>query len=224
MRRLLTIDWKNNITRYSIINTVILVFTGLFLILFAVFTFFAVTTTQNIEDARKDRDRIEGEISYFNLAQKLANDQVDVYNDALLQLIPEQEDYFLLIASIERFSQRTGIKIKTYSIALAGKGSEKYTLTISGTFSPNQLKQFLNTYQYGTGRLVTIESMSLAHSTSPSGQPQDDIQLTMNFYSRKVTTSSINRVGSLSQEDITLMDTVVQKMKEGEQRGVQKAQ
>lgn len=217
--KLNNIDWKNNIVRYNLINTIILSAAGLFLVAFAAFSFLAVTATQGIEDARTERSKLEGEISYFNLTKKLASDQVENYNNLLLQLIPEQEDYFLLIASIERFSQRTGLKVDTYSVDVPKDGSEKFTMTINGSFAPNQFKRFMANYQFGTGRLVTIENMTLNQSQIPGKVPTDDIRITMNFYSRKVSTSNLIRVGSLSQKDIDLMATIAQKMKDGETQG-----
>jgi Tfp pilus assembly protein PilO len=216
--KLSNIDWKNNIVRYNLINSIILSAAGICLVAFAVYTYLAVSASQGIEDARQERSKLEGEISYFNLTKKLASDKVEGYNTLLLQLIPEQEDYFLLIASIERFSQRTGLKVDTYSVDVPKEGSDKFTMTITGSFAPNQLQRFLDNYQFGTGRLVTIENMSLTQNPNATIQPLD-VRMTINLYSRKVSTSNLIRVGSLSQKDIDLMESISEKMKAGEQQG-----
>lgn len=217
--KLNSIDWKNNIVRYNTINAIILSAAGLFLVMFAVFTFLGVTANQSIEDSRLERGKLEGEISYFNLTKKLASEKVESFNNVLLQLIPEQEDYFLLIASIERFSQRTGLKVDTYSVDVPEEGSDKFTMTITGSFAPNQLTRFLENYQYGTGRLVTIENMTLNETNTPERGQIADVRMTINFYSRKVSTSNLIRVGSLSQKDIDLMEDISAKMARGEQQG-----
>ena len=213
------IDWKNNIVRYNAINAIILSAAGIFLVLFGVLTFLGVSASQSIEDARQERSKLEGEISYFNLTKKLASDKVENFNNILLQLIPEQEDYFLLIASIERFSQRTGLKVDTYSVDVPEEGSDKFTMTIAGSFAPSQLNRFLDNYQYGTGRLVTIENMTLNESNTKDRGQIDDVRMTINFYSRKVSTSNLIRVGSLSQKDIDIMDEIAAKMAVGEKQG-----
>lgn len=209
------VDLKNNTTRYYTVNGVILAFAAFFLGLFAFFSFQVVSVNQQIDDARFQRDKLYQEISYFKVARDLATEDVETYNSMLLQLIPEIEDYFSIIASLERLSIYTGIDISRYSISLADANSDKFALSILGTVPPELFQTFLDNYQYGTGRLVTIESIS--YTTSE----QNNVRLTLNLYSRKVTTSNLVRVGSLSREDMDLMTEVQSKMRLGEQRAVE---
>ncbi len=206
----INIDWKNNIVRYKTINGIIVSIAVVFLLLFAYFAYQGITTSQLIEETRQEQTKLQGEISYFNLASKLAANEVEGYNTLLLRLIPEVEDYFSIIASLERLSLYTGLDVSRYSIDLPEQGKDKYTLSIVGTVPQSILPLFLANYQYGTGRLVTIESMTLSDSK------ENNINLVLSFYSQAVTPSNILKVGSLSQEDIALMKQIQSKMTQGE--------
>lgn len=200
-----SIDLKNNVVRYYITVGVIWAVGLLFLGVFAFCVFQYFTTRQLTEDARTERNRLEGELSYLNITQEAIGD-VDTYNSILIRLVPESEDYFSIIASLERLSIRTGLQISRYSITLPESGSDKYTMSIVGTIDQSQFPTFLQRYKYGSGRLVTVENMSI------NTQKENNVRLTLNFYSRKVTTSSINRVGTLTSEDLELMNDIVQRM------------
>jgi hypothetical protein len=209
--KMTSLDLKDNVTRYKAINAAIVSVGAVLLIGFAVMVYMIITTTQEIADTRTELDKVRGEISYFNLAKLLAADEVEGFNDTLLDLIPEQEDYFSIIASLERLSARTGLRITRYAIDLPEGGSDKFTLNIVGTILPSQLDRFLNNYKYGTGRLVTIESMAL------NPQEENNVRVTMNFYSRAVTTSTLIRVGTLDRNDIQLMSQIREAMAVGEE-------
>lgn len=200
-----TIDLKNNVVRYYITVGAIWAAGVVFLIIFAFCVFQYFITRQLTEDSRSERNRLEGELSYLNITQEAIGD-VDTYNNILIRLVPESEDYFSIIASLERLSIRTGLQISRYSITLPESGSDKYTMSIVGTIDQSQFPTFLQRYKYGSGRLVTIENMSV------NSQKENNVRLTLNFYSRKVTTSSINRVGTLTSEDLDLMNDIVQRM------------
>ena len=163
-------------------------------------------TQQLIEDTRVERDKLEGELSYLNISQEAVGD-VDMFNDILIRLIPESEDYFSIIASLERLSIRTGLQISRYSIELPETGSDKYSMAIVGTIPPAQFQNFLQKYKYGSGRLVTIENMSI------NNQTENNVRLVLNFYSRKVTTSTLVRVGTLTSEDLELMNDIISRMR-----------
>lgn len=209
------IDWKNNVVQYQTTNIIILAIGAIFLMVFAYFVFQIVTTNQLIEEARQEQTKLQGEISYFNLARQLTQNDVESYNTLLMRLIPEKEDYFSIIASLERLSLYTGLDVSRYSIDLPEQGNDKYTLSIVGTVPKNILPLFLANYQYGTGRLVTIESMTLNDSD------ENNVNLILNFYAKPVTTSNILKVGSLSQADINLMEGVEEKMTQGESQASQ---
>ena len=206
------IDWKNNSTRFQAINISILSVGAIFLMVFAYFVFQVINTNNLIEEARVQQTKLQGEISYFNLARKLTENDVDVYNTLLLRLIPEVEDYFSIIASLERLSLYTGLDVSRYSIDLPDSGSDKFTLSIVGTVPQSILPLFLKNYQYGTGRLVTIENMTITNSS------ENNVQVVLNFYSREVTTSNLLKVGSLSQDDITLMQGIKEQIEQGEEQ------
>jgi hypothetical protein len=204
------VNWKDNVQRYWAIVSGIWAFGSIFLILFAIMVFQTLNSYNLTQEASAQRDKLQGEVSYFYLAQQLASSNVDGYNEVLRRLIPESEDYFSIIASLERLSLRTGLKISRYTIDLPENNSDKFTLSIVGTVTPEEFDRFLRTYKFGTGRLVTIENLQITNQTD------NNIRLTMNFYSKQVTTSNLVRVGSLSEKDLQLMSEIARTIRESE--------
>lgn len=199
----LTINLKDNISRYYAGVAAIWAVAVIFFVAFAVLFFFSMNTYNEVQLAKDDLDTKKTEASYITLAEELAQSKVNGYNDLLRLLIPESEDYFSIIASLERMSIRTGLKITRYNLNLPTAGQEKFTLTIVGTVQIDELPRFLNTYKFGTRRLVTIENIQVTN------QPENNVRFTMNFYSKPVTGSNFSQVASLSQEDLDIMEQII---------------
>lgn len=205
------IDLKDSVTRYTAVNAAIIAVAVVLLCVFAFFTLRIVALNEEIYDARNKSKRLQSELSYYNLAKKLVTEDVEEYNSLLRRLIPEREDYFAIIASLESLSIYTGIDVSRYSIELPPQGSSKYSLSILGTIPVELLPVFLENYQYGTGRLVTVESMSYRDAA------ENNVRIQLNMYNRDVETSNVTRVGSLTEEDMELIRDIQVKIKRGEE-------
>lgn len=199
----LQINLKDNISRYYLGVASIWLLGVLFFIAFAVLFFFSMNTYNQVELAKDELNTKKSEASYITLAEELAADKVQGYNTILQRLIPETEDYFSIIASLERMSLRTGLKVSRYNLSLPTAGQEKFSLAIVGTVSIEELPRFLNTYKFGTQRLVTIDTIQVTN------QPENNVRFTMNFYSKPVTGQNFSKVASLSQDDLTVMDEII---------------
>lgn len=199
----LSINLKDNISRYYAGVAAIWAVALIFFVAFAVLFFFSMNTYNEVQLTKDDLDNKKSEASYITLAEELAATKVNGYNALLQRLIPETEDYFSIIASLERMSIRTGLKITRYNLNLPTAGQEKFTLTIVGTVPIEDLPRFLNTYKFGTQRMVTIEAIQITN------QPENNVRFTMNYYSKPVTGTNFSQVASLSQEDLTIMEEVI---------------
>ncbi|MCX7996885.1 MAG: hypothetical protein N2691_04000 [Patescibacteria group bacterium] len=209
LEKLKQINLKDNITRFYVINAVIIGSAVVFSLISLFFVLQIVSLSSKIEDTILQSKRLQSDLSYYDAARKLTSENVEVYNELLRRLIPEKETYFAVISSLESLSIYTGIDVSRYSIDLPPKGSAKYSLSILGTIPVELLPVFLENYQYGTGRLVTVESMSY------KDVPENNVRIQLNMYNQDVETDSITRIGSLSRDDIELMQEIQTKITRG---------
>lgn len=206
----LKLDFSDNVSRYyskvMALWAVALAFLGI-----AAFLFFQSMDTYALVEIRKqDFDAAQTELSYVTTAQTVAEQNVTAYNTLLSRLVPPTEDYFSVVASMERLSLRTGIEITRYSINLPEDGTEIYPLSIVATIPVEDFDRFLDTYRFGTGRLVTISAMNF------SNQASGNVRFTMNFYSKEVTTTNISRIASLSMDDLELLQEIARQIRQSE--------
>lgn len=95
------------------------------------------------------------------------------------KLIPETEDYFLIIAALEELSAKTNFVITSYEINLSSSKDHKLSLNVSGTGDHQSFINFLQQYNFQGERLITIENISLGKDKTGS------FGLLLNFYSQK---------------------------------------
>lgn len=88
----------------------------------------------------------------------------DVYNTALLKLIPVTEDIFQITSTINALAADTDMKIDQFSPpreADVKKGTTQVTVNLSGTTIA--LENFLQKYQYMSGRFMTMNSARVSY-------------------------------------------------------------
>ena len=94
------------------------------------------------------------------------------------RLIPESENYFSIIQTLERLSVSTGFQVSSYTINLDNSSETKLSLMVNGEGSSEAFLRFLNSYSGDGGRFITIEQISL------DPQQPNGIQLNLNFYAK----------------------------------------
>lgn len=206
----LRLNLDDNISRYYARVAALWAVAVLFFIGASVLFFQAMNTYELVQIRKQDFSDVQTELSYVTTAQTVAEQNVLAYNSLLTRLVPATEDYFSLVASLERLSLRTGIDIARYTIDLPEEGSEVYPLSIVATVPKEDFERFLDTYKYGTGRLVTISTMSYSDTNN------SNVRFTMNFYSKDVTTRNISRIASLSMNDIEILQDIVRQIQQSE--------
>src|SRR3990170_753339 len=84
---------------------------------------------------------------------------LDYINQILTQLIPSEENYFSIVAALEKLSLDTNFIISAYNINVDKSNQEKLSLVIEGEGDPNAFLKFLQEYNYTGGRLITIDQI-----------------------------------------------------------------
>lgn len=171
-------------------------------------------TTLSVKGYLDSRDRIDvlnrevgdlrQKVAAVQQSKNLVKDDIDIYNELLARIVPEKEDYFSMILALERLSQKTGFLILRYNINLGKSTKEKIALVIEGDGSADEFLKFLEDYQYGGGRLITIEKMEF--TTSEVGK----IKLSLNFYNKKLP-SVLQPLAKITQKDVELLNQIKEK-------------
>lgn len=119
----------------------------------------------------------------YNLLNSVSNstDDIDVDIKFLNNLIPNSEDYFSIIYSLENISQQTGFIVSSYTVNVAATTPEKLSLSITGVGDSSTFLNFLQHYNYEGGRLITSNKIELNPDVSGL------IKMDLSFYSKKVS-------------------------------------
>jgi len=95
-----------------------------------------------------------------------SDEDLQNYSVLLNNLVPNTEDYFSIIYALEKLSEDTGFLISSYSINLQGSTGQKTKLKIVGKGNKDAFLKFLEKYNYGGGRFITSDKISLANQFS----------------------------------------------------------
>ncbi len=123
-------------------------------------------------------------------------------------LIPNVEDYFSIIYSLERLSDKTGFLIVGYNVDLKTSTKNKIKLSVSGVGDSNAFLNFLKNYNFDGGRLITSDKIEYDSDKS------DITKLNLTFY-----TSNLNKSFSLNDQNEQIINidkllTEIEKIKE----------
>ncbi len=154
---------------------------------------------------------LERDIKDLKLKQQILNSSIgangqDVEDDVKVvnKLIPEAEDYFLIIAALEELSIKTNFIITSYEVNLSRSQNSKLSLTVTGTGDEQSFINFLQQYNFQGERLITIENISLGKQTTGS------FNLILNFYSQKA--SDISNSGLNYQQALQKVNEIRSKV------------
>jgi len=108
-------------------------------------------------------------------------DQLNENIAFLNRLIPNSEDYFSIIYSLEKLSEKTGFTINGYTVNIQSSTANKLRLTISGSGDSTAFLDFLENYNFSGGRLITSDKIELNPQTSTNS-----IKIDLTFYNKTV--------------------------------------
>ena len=147
----------------------------------------------NIQQFRINADRLSVtklELEELNKKKSLidfknqvidAEFDLDTANQALTQLIPLQEDYFSILATLDKLSAMTNFIITSYNINIGASTRDRLAILIEGKGDPDSFLDFLKEYNFSGGRLVTIDKIDF------SQEAFSGTKININVYSGKTS-------------------------------------
>lgn len=164
--------------------------------------------TKNAENIYKLEEEIKISNSKKNALAFISDSKlqdIDEYYNVVSTIIPESENYFSIIYSLNRLSQLTNFNITSYSINLQGSTKDKISILVTGVGNQNEFLEFLKEYNFGGGRLITAETISL------NQQEFSGITLKLNFYNKK---ASLTQQGNVDyQQILSEIDQIKEKVR-----------
>ena len=114
-------------------------------------------------------------------------------------LLPNKEDYFSILTTLENLSQKTGFSITSYTMSIAKKQNDVVQLSIVGEGSSQASLDFMYKYNSQGGRLVTIDKIEY----SPNN---NKVSLVLHFYSREYKKSDTKNITGLDKNTIKRLE------------------
>lgn len=185
-----------------------------FFILVLILFFVVILYVKQYSENAKKIDSLEVEIDEYNKKRELLDfkNQVvsnkvdlDYINGVLTQLIPTKEDYFSIIAALEKLSVQTNFIITSYNIIVGRSTPEKLAIVIEGQGDPNTFLEFLKEYNFSGGRLITADKIEFTQEAFTGAK------VNINVYAGKPSSAKVSKT---KEEDNTdLIETLLQKVK-----------
>lgn len=177
----------------------------LILILFFVFNTHRITQNrQKVIALTKEVDMLRKKLNTLN-SSNYSNADLKKYLTFLNTLIPNSEDYFSIIYSLEEISQKTNFIVTSYDINLKQSTANKLKLIISGTGDRQNFMNFLKSYTFSGGRLITSDKIEL------NSQVDKVIKVDVTFYNKKVD-SKISNQSTISLQSINEVASLYKKV------------
>ncbi len=99
-------------------------------------------------------------------------------------LIPNIEDYFSIIYSLETLSQKTGFNVVGYSVSIGKSTPNKLRLSVTGLGDSTSFMKFLDEYNFSGSRLITSDKIEL------NPQLTGAIKIDLTFYNKSTSTTN----------------------------------
>ena len=115
-------------------------------------------------------------------------DKLDEDVKLLNSLIPNIEDYFSIIYSLETLSQKTGFVIIGYSVNIAKSTANKLKLSVTGVGDTNSFMKFLDQYNFAGGRLITSDKIELDPQLTGS------VKVDLTFYNKNTKVGGVSEL------------------------------
>lgn len=158
------------------------------------------STSSDIKDLTKKKDLID-------YKKKILTGDLDLdkVNAIFSALIPPEEDYFSIVLALEKLSQKSNFIITGYNLNVANKTAGRLSLVIEGSGDSNTFLEFLKNYNFGGGRLITIDKIDYNQGQFLG------TKITLNLYSGK---SSVKEepFSEFTEDDKKLIQKILQKV------------
>ncbi len=145
---------------------------------------------QKLTSDNQQLDQIHTDISSLQKRQAMANspyaDPQKLQEDLTLlnELIPNSEDFFSIIYSLNKLSQQTNFNILNYTVNLRQSNRNKINITLVGSGDNETFIKFLKAYNFDGGRLITSDNIEVTPQQSGA------ININVSFYNQSVPKSN----------------------------------
>lgn len=162
------------------------------------------TTKSHITSLQSDISELNRKANNVLVGVPINSTEVDQFTQMLAVLIPEDEDFFSVLTTLENLSFQTGYTIVKYSITPGNGIDQKLVLQVQGIGDATGFLNFVKNYSFSGGRFITSDDISFnAKDTNSS-------TINLTFYTQK--TSSVSEVNKkLSQKDVQLLRDIKNK-------------
>ena len=185
------------------------------MVIFIIISFITLYSYNNLSATKHKNELLNQEISSLKnrkdnilLNVKTLNENGDFtnYNQVLGTLIPESEDFFSIIYTLQQISQQSGLIIEDYTVSIGRSTNQKTSISITYVDDQVSFMKFLDLYQYAGGRLVTIPKINW--KSDASGKTK----VLLNFYSKGFIPSN-EQVFKISKIEQNKVKDILSKIK-----------
>ena len=161
--------------------------------------------SDNISQLKKELQEINSKKNALAFLSSTNSKNIDEYFNLVSSLIPESENYFTIIYSLNNLSKLTNFNITSYALNLKESTNNKISIQVTGVGNQQEFLNFLKEYNLGGGRLITAEEIKL------NSEEFTGITLKLNFYSQK---TSLSQQGNVDyQKVLNKIDKIKDKIK-----------
>lgn len=155
------------------------------------------------QDAQIARDEAQANRDTITRSQTLSPTQRSLFMTILLRQIPEKEDVFRIVSTIELLKKKMGTSFDVSSLPKIDPKITKHTIQISFTGDAATLQRFLSTYAFGTDRFITIDDIKVVYDVKNTIQTA----ATVTFYTAPVSRDT-SHLQTFTPEHQKLLDEI----------------
>lgn len=138
-----------------------IVFILITVVLFIAYSYILPRQLQLFLEKRTYQNNLKNDISNMqiklSLIKTLEPEKLDQDIKLFSTLLPDEEDYYSIISTLNNLSKISGLTIEKYTLDFQNKGKNtKVTVEFAG--DSDKLKTFFENYFTSSGRLITIDS------------------------------------------------------------------
>lgn len=161
-----------------------------------------------ISTLEQDLSGLNQKVEMIRYSEQIESRNIDIMtlNRSFSRLLPEKEDFFSVIFALEKLSKDTGFVISSYGLNLEKSDVQRLSLSVIGSGNTESFIQFLNNYNFGGGRLITMDSINL------NNVGYDELKLDVNFYTAQSTAPNGSAAIKFTPDDEALIQRVQQKI------------
>ena len=163
-------------------------------------------TTQKIRILKREVAFLKNKKSIIDNYRLSKKHELDQFDALLMRLIPNKENFFSVIQSLEKLSRETGFQIIGYKVNFSQPQKESFSITVSGQGDKDKFMTFLKEYNFSGERLITIDKISF----SETGSSQYEANLT--FYSAPARINIRQGLKPISKKDYQFLKTLKNKL------------